>query len=72
MGASQGWVNDVLTPRTLKAYIDDELHHLKLVMLTVFRVVNDSLKIKSKDMDFRAPIFLVMTKESISRQWCKI
>ena len=36
MGASQGWVNDVLTPQTLKAYIDDELHHLKLVIMIVF------------------------------------
>ena len=34
MGASQGWVNGVLTPRTLKAYIDDALHHPKMAILT--------------------------------------
>ena len=36
MGAAQGWVNDVLTPRTLKGYIDDALHRLKMAILTVF------------------------------------
>ena len=36
MGTAQGWVNDVLTPRTLKAYFHDALHHLKMAILTVF------------------------------------
>ena len=36
MGASQGWVNDILTPRSLKAYIDDALHHLNMAIFTVF------------------------------------
>ena len=36
MGAAQGWVNDVLPPRTLKAYLHDALHHLKMAILTVF------------------------------------
>ena len=36
MGAAQGWVNGFLPPPTLKAYIDDALHHLKMAILTVF------------------------------------
>ena len=36
MGAAQGWVNDVLPPQTLKAYLHDALHHLKMTILTVF------------------------------------
>ena len=36
MGAAQGCVNDVLPPRTLKAYINDALHHLKMAFLNVF------------------------------------
>ena len=36
MGASKEWVNDILTPWTLKAHIDDALHHLKMAILTVF------------------------------------
>ena len=36
MGAAQGWVNGVLPRRTLKAYVDDALHHLKMAILTVF------------------------------------
>ena len=36
MGAAKGWVNGVLPPKTLKAYVDDALHHLKKAILTVF------------------------------------
>ena len=30
------WENDFLPPRTLKAYINDALHHLTMTFLTVF------------------------------------
>ena len=36
MEAAKGWVNDILPPLTLKAHIDDALHHLKIAILTVF------------------------------------
>ena len=36
MEAVHGWVNGVLSPQTLIAYVDDALHHLKTAILTVF------------------------------------
>ena len=36
MEAVHGWVNGVLSPQTLIAYVDDALHHLKMAIWTVF------------------------------------
>ena len=38
MGAAQGWVNDVLPPRTLKAYLHDALHHLKMATFLIAKL----------------------------------
>ena len=62
MGASKGWVNDVLTPRTLKAYIDDALHHLKMAILTVFGHFKHQ-EAKSK------PISINMSNKRIPMSW---
>ena len=40
MEAAKGWVNDILPPRTLKAHIDDALHHLKMAILTVMSILS--------------------------------